>query len=98
MGAQVIDYNAKLLGARYIGAKESKGKYILLLDADQILKPDAIERALVKIKNLDMYKIRGEGLWRKDVYTKILSRERADAHKNADALDPIFWGVITPIL
>ncbi len=88
-GAQVIDYNGKLLGARYIGAEESKGEYILLLDADQILKPDAIERALVKIKNLDMLIFEEKAFEEKTYIQKILSKERADAHKNADALDPI---------
>lgn len=35
-----------LLEARYIGLEHAKGKYVLLLDSDQILSPDTIERAV----------------------------------------------------
>jgi len=38
-----------LLQARYEGVKAAKGEYVLLLDSDQVLKSDALERALEKI-------------------------------------------------
>ena len=42
-----------LLESRIAGAKKSKGKYILLLDSDQILHPTVIERALKEMKEKD---------------------------------------------
>src|SRR3990167_7520433 len=37
-----------LLESRYEGAKNAKGKYVLILDSDQILEKDAIVRAVEK--------------------------------------------------
>lgn len=51
---RMITTNEKLLGARYIGLKEAKGEYILLLDSDQILETTAIERAMKIRKEHDM--------------------------------------------
>lgn len=44
----------KLLASRYLGVKESKGTYVLLLDTDQILAPTAIEQAVALMNNHDM--------------------------------------------
>jgi glycosyltransferase involved in cell wall biosynthesis len=52
-GADVRLCGGKLLEARIKGANISKGKYVLLLDSDQILEPTAIERAVKKIKKYD---------------------------------------------
>ncbi len=54
--AKIFFSKGKLLEARILGAKKSKGEYILLLDSDQILEKTAIERAVKKMKNYD-------GLW-----------------------------------
>jgi glycosyltransferase involved in cell wall biosynthesis len=53
-GARVIQCDGKLLAARYLGMKESKGQYIALIDTDQILKPTTIERAVALMDNYDM--------------------------------------------
>jgi glycosyltransferase involved in cell wall biosynthesis len=42
----IIIYEKALLGARYEGVKHAKGEFVLLLDSDQILESDAIERAV----------------------------------------------------
>ena len=53
-GARIIDCEGKLLAARYIGAREARGEYVLLLDTDQVLKPKAVERAVELMKDYDM--------------------------------------------
>ena len=53
-GAKVIECEGKLLAARYLGYKESKGKYVALVDTDQILKPNTIEKAVALINDYDM--------------------------------------------
>lgn len=56
-----VDYNArivlcegKLLAARYLGMQESKGRYILFLDTDQVLEPTILERAAPLMNEYDM--------------------------------------------
>ncbi len=53
-GAKVVTTDWGLLGARYLGFKEAKGDYVLLLDADQLLEPTAIERAVELAERYDM--------------------------------------------
>lgn len=50
---KVVMCNGGLLEARIKGAKKSKGKYILFLDSDQILKPTTMEKAVKKMENYD---------------------------------------------
>ena len=45
-GVDVVQYAGALLGARSEGAKLAEGKYILLLDSDQVLGIDAIQRCV----------------------------------------------------
>ena len=51
---RVILCEGKLLAARYLGYKESKGSYIAFVDTDQILEPTAIERAVGMMDDYDM--------------------------------------------
>ncbi len=51
---KILKYDGKLLGARFVGLKESKGDYVLLLDSDQILERTAIKRSVDLIQNYDM--------------------------------------------
>lgn len=51
--ARIVMCKGKLLEARITGAEASKGKYVLLLDSDQILEKTAIERAVKKMKEYD---------------------------------------------
>ena len=53
-GAKVIQCDGKLLAARYLGVKESEGEYIALIDTDQVLKPETIERAVDLMNYYDM--------------------------------------------
>ena len=52
--ARVILCEGKLLAARYLGLKESKGPYVVFVDTDQILEPTAIERAVAMMADYDM--------------------------------------------
>jgi len=52
-GAKIIMCKGKLLEARILGAKKSRGEYVLLLDSDQILEKTAIERAVKKMEYYD---------------------------------------------
>ncbi len=51
---RVILCDGKLLAARYLGYKESRGLYIVFVDTDQILEPTAIERAVGMMDDYDM--------------------------------------------
>lgn len=53
-GIKVIECDGKLLAARYLGWKESKGAYIALVDTDQILEATTIERAVALMDDYDM--------------------------------------------
>jgi len=48
-GARIVMCEGKLLESRIAGVKASKGKYVLLLDSDQILERTAIGRAVTKM-------------------------------------------------
>jgi len=52
-GARIVMCKGKLLEARIMGAKKSKGEYVLFLDSDQILEKTAINRAVEKMKDND---------------------------------------------
>ena len=53
-GAAIVDYPGRPLGARREGLVRSKGELILLLDADQVLFSDSLERAVAAMEGLDM--------------------------------------------
>jgi len=51
-GANIVQSRWNLLGARYLGLKHSKGKFILFLDSDQILiEDDKIAECVKYLKN-----------------------------------------------
>ncbi len=51
--ARIVMCKGKLLEARIAGTKASRGKYVLLLDSDQILEKTVIERSVNKMKEYD---------------------------------------------
>lgn len=92
--AKVINYEGKLLGARYKGVKESNGDYILFLDADQILKKNAILRAVDQINDYDMLVLEEDSYKPKSYIQKKLCEERKLVHSQLNALDPITGGLL----
>jgi glycosyltransferase involved in cell wall biosynthesis len=53
-GVRVIDYPGRLLGARVEGLKASKGRWIMHIDADQVMQPKALSRCVEQIRKHDM--------------------------------------------
>src|SRR2546422_4165543 len=53
-GATVVKTRNKLLGARFDAYSQAKGRYVLLLDSDQILPTTALERCVAQTKDYDM--------------------------------------------
>ncbi|MDP3966111.1 MAG: glycosyltransferase family 2 protein [archaeon] len=51
---KVYQYEGTLLGARELGARKSKGKFIALVDSDHILEKRTIERAVKLMNKFDM--------------------------------------------
>ena len=49
---KIVMCKGKLLEARIVGTKKSKGEYVLFLDSDQILEKTSIERAVKKMKEI----------------------------------------------
>jgi glycosyltransferase involved in cell wall biosynthesis len=62
-GAAVIPHNGALLGARRLGFSESKGDIVVLLDSDQVLRPEALSRARDLIENGADMVVLGERVW-----------------------------------
>lgn len=53
-GATIVDYPGRPLGARYEGLLRSKGELVLLLDADQVLFDETVQRAVAALEGVDM--------------------------------------------
>jgi len=88
---RVIQTNWKLLGARYLGFRESVGDVIILLDSDQVLESTAIERS-VKLLNdgYDMLCLEEHSLEPKGLLLKMFEADRKLLHKFAEVhLDPV---------
>jgi len=87
---KLITTKQKLLGARYTGVKESKGKYVLLLDADQILNSTVIVRSLRMFKNYDMLCLEEHSYKPKTWIQWLFEADRQLVHNLANIhLDPI---------
>lgn len=86
-GAKI--YYAKTLSeARKIGARKSKGEYILLLDSDQTLEPMAIEKCVKTIKNgYDALILHEKSIALKNTYAaKIIAYDREIVQKYDDPI------------
>jgi len=89
-GAKVIQTEWKLLGARYIGFKESTGDITVLLDSDQILEKTAIERAVQMFKKYDMLCLEEHTYKPKTWIQKLFEADRQLVHEFAHLhLDPL---------
>jgi len=95
-GAEIYQTKWKLLGARKIGVEKAKGEYVLFLDSDQILKADAIARAveMIEERSLDMLFFGERSYDPKTWLEKLFDLDRIYIHATYQA-DPI-EGVLLP--
>jgi glycosyltransferase involved in cell wall biosynthesis len=88
--AQTISTDWKLLGARYLGLQASKGKYMLLLDSDQILYPSTIERLVEQAQKYDMMCLEETAYNPKTFLEKLFVADRNLVNRFADMhFDPL---------
>lgn len=95
---EIYQYKGGLLGARKTGIMNAKGRYVLLLDSDQILERDAIKRAvlLCETDDYDMVALEEDVASCTNIIEWLFSMDRRLIHKIAN-LDPA-TGVILPRL
>lgn len=88
--ARVISTDWKLLGARYLGVQESKGEYILLLDSDQILNEDTVDRLLSMIEKYDMLCLEETSHEPHSILEKLFDADRKFVQEHSHLhLDPV---------
>jgi len=94
--AKIYNYEGTLLGARELGAKKAKGKYIFLIDSDHILEKTAVERGMKLLKKFDMLWLYERSWKPKKLLEKLYDADRELVQKYAkDFINPI-GGVILP--
>lgn len=87
---RVVLTREKLLGARYEGLKRSKGEYVLMLDADQILDNTAISRSLEMSKNYGLLCLEEHSYRPKTWVQRLFAADRQLIHNLASIhLDPL---------
>jgi glycosyltransferase involved in cell wall biosynthesis len=95
--AKLIKTKYKVLGARFLGLKASKGNYILYLDSDQILvNPYIIEHSLSSFSNYDMLCLEEESYMPHSFLQKLIDADRKLVNSlSTRHLDPL-EGVLIP--
>lgn len=82
---QIIICKDALLKARYEGVKVAEGEYILLLDSDQILEPNAIERSIELIEAGNDMLVLGEDVYNATSFLeKLFQQDRKLVHAVKD--------------
>lgn len=91
LGCRVIETRWKLLGARFLGLKNSKGSFVLMLDSDQILKNrNVIGNALRLAKNYDMLVLEECSYHPRTWLEKLANADRKLVHSIGDVqFDPV---------
>lgn len=93
-GVEIFTYGGGLLGARELGARIARGSIIVLLDSDQILEPDAIERSVTTLRDHDML-VLGEDVYSNRTFVeKLFHYDRKLVHSVKD-FSP-YTGVMLP--
>jgi glycosyltransferase involved in cell wall biosynthesis len=96
--AKIIHTEKKLLAAKYLGYKNSRGAYVLYLDSDQILQTNTLERAINIIQDYDMMCLEEESYQPRTFLEKLIDADRRLINDHAILqLDPL-EGVLIPRL
>lgn len=91
----VINYTKALLGARFEGVRCATGEYTLFLDSDQILKRDAVAKAVEKMnEGYDML-ILEEGVYRSQTWIEKLFAADRKLIESVKDYSP-YTGVLLP--
>jgi glycosyltransferase involved in cell wall biosynthesis len=89
-GCKVISTDWKLLGARYLGCKAASGEFVLMLDSDQILLEDTVERSIPIFEDYDMLCLEETSYSRNTLIQKLFEADRRLIHEEEDIqLHPI---------
>lgn len=81
---QVLTYAGGLLGARELGTRMAQGPIVVLLDSDQILEPDAIERSVAMLRHSDMLVLEEDVYRNKTLIEKLFHCDRKLVHSIKD--------------
>ncbi len=97
MGARVLLCDGKLLAARALGVREARGEFVLMLDADQVLKPGAIARAvaLAQAGPYDMLVLEEESFNRRWLVPRLYAASKAIVNarfQGQGGFDPVRGG------
>lgn len=96
--AKIVHTEKKLLAAKYIGYKNSKGAYVLYSDSDQILHTNTLEHAINIIQDYDMMCLEEESYEPLTFLEKLIDADRKLVNDHAILqLDPL-KGVLIPRL
>jgi glycosyltransferase involved in cell wall biosynthesis len=91
---EILTYGGGLLGARELGARIAHGSIMVLLDSDQILEPDAIDRAVKMLGDYDMLVLEEDVYSNKTFIEKLFHYDRILIHSVKD-FSP-YTGVMLP--
>src|ERR687891_2581100 len=90
-GCKVISTDWKLLGARYLGCKAAAGDYVLMLDSDQILLHDTVERSLRLFETYDMLCLEEVSYHSRTLIEKMFEADRRLVFRELQLqMDPIY--------
>lgn len=95
--AMVFKSEFKLLGARYVGLQKSSGKYVVMIDSDQILEKTCIQDCVdLMEKGFDMISLEEMSLNPKTLIQKMFEADRLLIHEQAVLQMNPLYGAIMP--
>jgi glycosyltransferase involved in cell wall biosynthesis len=90
-GCKVIFTDWKLLGARYLGCKAASGEFVLMLDSDQVLLEEAVEKSVPLFKDYDMLCLGETSYAYNTLIQKMFEADRRMIHNEAHIqLHPVY--------